>query len=64
MAFVQFGEASSDPGTTVDVVLTGVGNGNWLVAVAVVEDNVLTPTISTQAGSTGAWTVRESQDDP
>lgn len=59
-AFVQSGNSSQ---TTIDttVTLTGVANGNYLVAFAVREANSSNSVISTTAGSTGAWTNSISQ---
>ena len=55
MAVVQAGTNQRTTGTAnVDVTLTGVANGNYL-AVLVTGDANQAPTITTQAGSTGAW---------
>jgi len=56
MAYVQYGENSSTG--AVSVTLTGVQNGNYLVAWVVCEDNSAAPTLSTTAGSTGTWNSR------
>lgn len=56
MAFVQAGQNGFTGAATVDVTLTGVANGNILVAFAFIENNSGTITLSTNAGSTGAWT--------
>ena len=56
MALVQAATAQRTTGTAnVDVTLTGVANGNYL-AVLVTGDANQAPTITTQSGSTGAWT--------
>lgn len=55
-AVVQSGDNFSDSGN-VTVALTGVGNGNYLVALAIQEETDGTPdsVVSTTVGSTGSW---------
>ena len=59
MSYVQAGDNSGSG--VVDVTLTGVTNGNYLVAFASAEGDVAAGTITTQSGSTGTWNDVENQ---
>lgn len=57
MAYVQSGQDSDDAGPSrVDITLTGVVSGNYIVAFGVGESDTGSMTFTTQSGSTSSWT--------